>query len=94
MEHVVPYELLQCFSKGGQYTHVYHAKHTESDTHVAIKKINMLSIHPTQQKECETEITLLQTMDHPNLIQYHEHFCRENVLYIVMELAGGHMAKG
>ncbi|CAF4326212.1 unnamed protein product, partial [Adineta steineri] len=45
-------------------------------------------------EDCKREISLLQQLDHPNVIKYISHFVDENDLYIVLELASaGDLAK-
>jgi len=94
MSRLADYEQLQCISKVGPHSEVYRATHLETGTAVAIKRIKIYDMHPSARKERDTEVNLLQTLDHPNLIHYHEHFAHEDDLYIVMELAaGGQMAQ-
>lgn len=94
MSKLADYELGQIISKCGTHSEVYRATHLETGTQVGIKRIKIFDLHAAVRKEVDTEISLLQKLDHPNLIQYHEHFHHENDLYIVMELAtGGQMAQ-
>jgi len=45
-------------------------------------------------EDCKREISLLQQLNHPNVIKYISHFVEENDLYIVLELASaGDLAK-
>lgn len=82
------YEIGKCTSRG-PISEVYQARHIESGETVAIKKIGILDVHPALRRECETEVNVLQMLDHPNLIQYHAHFVQDGDLYLVMELASG-----
>lgn len=94
MSHLDAYDSLECVSRDGPHSQVFKAHHLETGTEVAIKVIRIFDLHPTLRKECEVEVSLLQSLDHPNLIKYYEHFNHDNDLYIVMELAsGGHMAQ-
>lgn len=88
MDHLESYKVLQCASKG-QYSEVYHGTHEDSGTPVAIKRIKIFDMHPTTRKEAETEVGLLQALDHPHLIKYHEHFQHDGDLYVVMEWGSG-----
>jgi len=88
MDRLDAYEIKQCTSRG-QVSEVYQATHVESGTVVALKKIKIIEMHPTLRKECETEVNVLQMLDHPHLIKYHSHFSHEGDLYLVMELAAG-----
>lgn len=89
MDRLEAYQTEKCISRGAQFSEVHQARHLESGTMVAIKKIQIFDMDPATRKECETEISLLQSMEHPNLIKYHEHFNHMNDLYLVMELAAG-----
>lgn len=94
MSKLADYELGKIISKSGTHSYIYGATHLETGTQIAIKRIQLFDLHAAVRKEVDTEISLLQKLDHPNLIQYHEHFHHENDLYIVMELAtGGQMAQ-
>jgi NIMA (never in mitosis gene a)-related kinase len=94
MNKLAEYDLGKLISKGGNHSEVYMATHIETATQVAIKRIKLFDLHAAVRKEVDTEISLLQKLDHPNLIQYPEHFHQDNDLYIVMELAsGGQMAQ-
>jgi len=83
------YNVVHCLSKSGPHSQVYQATHMDTGTTVAIKRIQIHDMHPSMRKECDVEVQVLQKMDHPNLIKYHEHFTKDNDLYIVMELASG-----
>jgi len=94
MSKLADYQVGKIISKGGTHSEVSGAMHLETGTEVAIKNIQFFVLHTAVRKVVDTEISLLQKLDHPNLIQYHEHFHHENDLYIVMELAtGGQMAQ-
>jgi len=88
MDRLDAYEVKQCTSRG-LVSEVYQATHVESGTVVALKRIKIIEMHPTLRKECQTEVNVLQMLDHPHLIKYHSHFCHEGDLYLVMELATG-----
>lgn len=89
MDRLEAYRTEKLISRGQQFSEVYQARHLESGTMVAIKKLQIFDMDPTTRKESEAEISLLQSMEHPNLIKYHEHFNHMNELYLVMELAAG-----
>eukprot|EP00667_Euglena_gracilis_P002035 EG_transcript_2033 len=51
------------------------------------KEINLLSIAPHEKDMARTEIKVLRTLDHPNVIRYMDHFEENGLLYIIMEYA-------
>lgn len=77
----------RCISRG-HASRVNEATYMETCAVVAIKRVTH-DLDDRLQKECETEITILQMLDHPNLIKYHTHFSFHGDLYLVMELATG-----
>jgi len=52
---------------------------------VAIKKIDISEFDENQIKDLKKEPTILQTVKHPNIVQYYGSFEEENNLYICME---------
>lgn len=86
MDELPGYKDVQCRSRG-PHSEVLEASHEDSGTPVAIKKVRLVDVHPSLQKECETEVNLLQMIEHPNLIKYYTHFVQEGALFLVMELA-------
>lgn len=81
------YKMGRCISRG-HASRVNEATYMETCAVVAIKRVTH-DLDDRLQKECETEITILQMLDHPNLIKYHTHFSFHGDLYLVMELATG-----
>jgi len=88
MDSLRSYQLGRCFSRTHS-SHVCEATYLETGAVVAIKKVSISNMDASSRKECDTEITLLQMLDHPNLIKYHTHFNHEGDLHLVMELAAG-----
>eukprot|EP00927_Polykrikos_kofoidii_P049181 TRINITY_DN43290_c0_g1_i1.p1 TRINITY_DN43290_c0_g1~~TRINITY_DN43290_c0_g1_i1.p1 ORF type:complete len:895 (-),score=151.55 TRINITY_DN43290_c0_g1_i1:93-2777(-) len=88
MDSFEAYKIGQCITKG-QLSEVYQATHIESGTVVALKRIKIFDMHPAMRKECETEVGLLQSLDHAHLIKYYTHFAHDGDLYVVMEHASG-----
>ena len=43
------------------------------------------ALSPAEREEAVTEVTLLSTLRHPNVISYYHHFVSENLVHIVME---------
>ena len=52
---------------------------------VAIKTISKKKLTEKAILEINDEIKILQTLDHPNIIRYHETFENEKFFYLVME---------
>ena len=60
---------------------------------VIIKEVNMLELTASDRQMALNEVSILATMDHPNIIAYHDSFERDGVLMIEMEYAdGGNLA--
>mmetsp|Transcript_69478 Transcript_69478/g.166536 ORF Transcript_69478/g.166536 Transcript_69478/m.166536 type:complete len:758 (-) Transcript_69478:110-2383(-) len=89
----------ECVARGNSHSEVWRARHIATGTPVAIKVIKVCALdgrmREVLEKECKHEVRMLQTLDHPNLIKYHESFYdEENKFHIVMELAPlGQMAQ-
>ncbi|CAJ1344229.1 unnamed protein product [Effrenium voratum] len=81
------YQMGRCIARS-HASRVTEATYLETCAVVAIKQVTN-DMDEGLQKECETEITILQMLDHPNLIKYHTHFTYQADLYLVMELATG-----
>ena len=51
---------------------------------VAIKVLNK-KMRRSQIESIGEEVAILQTLDHPNIVTYHDTFEDDNCLYLVME---------
>jgi NIMA (never in mitosis gene a)-related kinase len=59
-----------------------------------IKEINMLELAASDRQLALNEVKLLATMDHPNIVAYHDSFEKDGILMIEMEYAdGGNLAE-
>ena len=56
---------------------------------MAIKVVNKNKLHPEDLKALMDEVQILQTVDHPNIVKYHETYDDVNYLYLVMEYCPG-----
>eukprot|EP00928_Gymnodinium_smaydae_P025793 TRINITY_DN20444_c0_g3_i1.p1 TRINITY_DN20444_c0_g3~~TRINITY_DN20444_c0_g3_i1.p1 ORF type:complete len:916 (+),score=186.19 TRINITY_DN20444_c0_g3_i1:428-3175(+) len=88
MDSLEAYKISSCITKG-QISEVYRAVHVETGLQVALKRIKIYDMPAATRRECETEIGLLQSLDHAHLIKYHAHFVHDGELYVVMEHAAG-----
>ena len=59
-----------------------------------IKEINMLDLNASDRQMALNEVKVLATMDHPNIVAYHDSFEKDGILMIEMEYAdGGNLAE-
>eukprot|EP01065_Artemidia_motanka_P033286 TRINITY_DN4025_c0_g1_i1.p1 TRINITY_DN4025_c0_g1~~TRINITY_DN4025_c0_g1_i1.p1 ORF type:complete len:466 (+),score=177.15 TRINITY_DN4025_c0_g1_i1:75-1472(+) len=54
-----------------------------------IKAINLSALSARDLANVEKEVAILQTLDHPNVVKYHDSFTEQQVLCIVTEFADG-----
>jgi len=72
----------------GQFSTVYKAAYTPTGQCVALKCIRILELDDMKTRlDCINEISLLQRLDHQNIIKFYTSFVEHNELYIVLELA-------
>ena len=74
----------------GAYGKVYLASNTASENiKVAIKTLSKKRINDQITAKITNEIKILQSLDHPNIVNYIETFESENNIYLVMEYWSG-----
>lgn len=71
----------------GSYGEVYAGLHIASGQRRAIKQIARSKIRNWER--FLTEVKILQTLDHPNVIKLYEYFEDEENVYLVTELCAG-----
>uniref|UniRef100_A0A0A9YCI2 NEK6-subfamily protein kinase n=2 Tax=Lygus hesperus TaxID=30085 RepID=A0A0A9YCI2_LYGHE len=72
----------------GQFSVVCKARDVRDGTKVALKKIHIPSMtSPQARADCLKEISLLQQLEHPNVIRYITSYIEGSELNIVLELA-------
>ncbi|UJR24901.1 hypothetical protein I4U23_006267 [Adineta vaga] len=88
------FEVLKTLGRG-HFSVVYSARNRFNGDYVALKKVELSRMADAKAiDDCKREISLLQQLNHPNVIKYISHFVDENDLYIVLELASaGDLAK-
>lgn len=64
-------------------------RHTKENLLVAWKEIDLNGIEERDRFEINSEIEILASLDHPNIITYYKHFLGDNCLYIELEYSNG-----
>ncbi|EFJ50892.1 NimA-related protein kinase 6 [Volvox carteri f. nagariensis] len=80
------YDVQKPVGKGG-YAVVYKGIRREDGRVVAVKKVEIFEMSAKKRERCLQEVTLLQQLDHPNIIQMLDAFIDENMLIIIFEWA-------
>jgi len=82
------YEIGDLLGKGGFST--VHAAHKRSNgQRCAIKIIDKTKLKPKDVESIESEIRILSTIDHPNVLKLLDHHSEKDKVYIVTELCEG-----
>jgi len=69
---------------------VYRAKNrNDHSIVVAIKVIDKRNLDEDELKDTMMEVEFLQSVDHPNIVRYHETYDDERYLYLIMENCPG-----
>lgn len=72
----------------GKFSVVHRTRRRRDGKPVALKKIQVFEMmDSTCRNECLNEIKLLQSLRHPNIVQYLDAFIEDNELHVIMELA-------
>jgi NIMA (never in mitosis gene a)-related kinase len=81
------YEIVKPLGKG-KFSIVYMAKRLTDNSMCALKKINIFDMMvPKQREKCLKEVRLLQSLDHPNIVNFKDSFIDNNELLIIVEWA-------
>ncbi|GMH67443.1 hypothetical protein TrRE_jg9971, partial [Triparma retinervis] len=89
------YEMGQAVGKG-RFSTVFHCVRKGDGSQCAMKKIK-LTLQKNDKSaltKCLKEVGLLRELKHPNIVRYNDCFLKDEVLYIVLEWAGGGDLKG
>nr|GMC81748.1 serine/threonine-protein kinase ATG1c isoform X1 [Ipomoea batatas] len=73
----------------GSYSTVWHARHRDHGTEVAIKEIVTARLNSKLQESLMSEIVILRKINHPNIIHLHDMIQEPGKIYIVLEYCRG-----
>ena len=73
----------------GSFSAVYKGTKKSSGQRVAIKVIDKTKLNPKDISVIESEIRILEKMEHPNILKFYEHYFEQNKAYIILELCEG-----
>ncbi|GMH45985.1 hypothetical protein BSKO_13949 [Bryopsis sp. KO-2023] len=82
------FELLEELGSGS-FGIVWKGRRKVDDLLYAIKQLRMTTMSRQEKDDCFREVTVLASLDHPNVTKYYDSFVHEESLYIVMEYAEG-----
>ena len=88
MKQVGPYIFLNRVGKG-HYAQVYMAKHQETGKAVAVKIMKRTGISVNQLNNIKNEITVLERVNHANVISLIDRMKSDNHYYLVLEYCNG-----
>ena len=84
------YKLAHHMLGSGSFGRVFEAESQfDPAIKVAIKVLNKKKMRRSQIESIGEEVAILQTLDHPNIVTYHDTFEDDNCLYLVMEQCSG-----
>jgi calcium-dependent protein kinase len=73
----------------GSYGSVHRAVHRQTGDEFACKVISMTKINSHSLRKLHEEISIMKSLDHPNIIKLREVFFGSKTVYLVMELCRG-----
>ena len=80
---------IMCKLGEGTYSTVYKARRLSDNQHYAIKKVKITNLSEKEKKNALSEIRIMASISHPNIVGYKEAFFDEsdNSLCLIMEFA-------
>ena len=76
----------------GAYKDVWRAYDTQEGIEVAWNVVKLSKIQPNERKRIKTEVSLLKTLDHPNIIKYFGSWVdrqKELIIFVTEMLSSG-----
>src|SRR3989304_503371 len=73
----------------GAFSKVYKGFNIKTDTIVAIKIIEKNILKETLLKRLYSEIKLMYTFDHENIVKIYDHYENKNSIFIILEYCAG-----
>ena len=64
-------------------------RRVDDDKRCIIKQISLGHLTPKEAKQTQQEASLLERLNHPNIVSFWESFIKGSNLFIVMEFADG-----
>ncbi len=84
------YEVMSIIGEGA-YGIVLKAKHKQTRKKVAIKKFKEAASEQLLYKTINREIQVLKALKHPNIVDLHEAFRKDNRVFLVFEYVDNNM---
>jgi calcium-dependent protein kinase len=83
------YEIKQKLGSGS-FGKVFLALNKKDSTiHVAVKKISKTKMSPSEIGSLHNEVSIMQHIDHSNIVKYYETYEEPDTIYLCMELCEG-----
>ncbi|XP_028752259.1 serine/threonine-protein kinase ATG1a isoform X2 [Neltuma alba] len=73
----------------GSFAVVWHSRHRHSGLEVAVKEINKKRLSPKVSENLLKEISILSTIDHPNIIRLFDVIQTNDRIYLILEYCNG-----
>ncbi|KAF7843737.1 serine/threonine-protein kinase ATG1a isoform X1 [Senna tora] len=73
----------------GSFAVVWHSRHRHSGLEVAVKEIDMKKLSPKVSESLLKEISILSTINHPNIIRLFEAIQTNDRIYLILEYCNG-----